>query len=93
MNNTLEVPTIHLNGTAKSVLIEALDDARHAIFNAREALTRTGPNKRDYPGITAGENHERFIRAVAEHSYRYSRLKSVEEELEQIQEAILNQGS
>ena len=42
------VPTLHLNGTSKTSLIDDLCEASHALNVAYDAMKRCGPNGRDY---------------------------------------------
>jgi hypothetical protein len=44
----LIVPTIHLNGSGKAHLTEALQNAADAVRAARDALSETAPHGRDY---------------------------------------------
>lgn len=41
-------PTIHMNGTSRTALLDALLDAGHAVTLAREALMACAPHGRDY---------------------------------------------
>lgn len=80
----LTVPTIHLNGTSKERLIEALCEASGKLNEAYAALKETAPNGRDYyvQGNTA------LINAIAEHSSRLRRIDDVRKELNQLAIAI-----
>ena len=80
----MELPTIHLNGTSKERLIEALCEASQAIELAYQATKQTGPNGRDYytQGAVAMENAER------EHRSRLERLDAVKDELDAMTLAI-----
>lgn len=84
MNCNLTVPTIHLNGTSKDRLSDALCDAYDAINEAMKKLKATAPNGRDYYTQGAGA----LQKAENEHYSRMERLTSVMAELEQIAEAI-----
>ena len=48
MTHNLAVPTIHLNGSNKDRLLEALSNAREALRLALDAMRETAPNGRDY---------------------------------------------
>ena len=81
-------PTCHLNGTAQGVLYEQVTDALAALRGAQEALDHAYPNARDYypqgPGAFEG--------ARAAHASRATRLREIQEELQTIAEAIVDQG-
>lgn len=82
------VPTIHLNGTRKDDLIEALHNAILAVNTAIERVAETAPNGRDYypqgpAAITAAQN---------EHVARLRRLGDVGTELEELAAAIYDGG-
>ena len=76
----MRVPTIHLNGTAKKDLVEALCNAVHAIHEAGKALAQTCPNGRDY----YPQGPDAIYRAIEEHIERMSKLSIVAKELEAI---------
>ena len=78
------VPTIHLNGTAKRDLQEAIATAGAAILKAEEALRGTCPHARDYYVQPVNG----FTRAVEEYVSRKSRLESVYQELVAVFSAI-----
>jgi hypothetical protein len=80
----LAVPTIHLNGTAKSDLLEAYCEAIHALHQAGTAMAKTYPNGRDYypQGATA------LNQAMDQHDDRMNRLRGIIKELEVIAEAV-----
>ena len=80
---TLTPPLINMNGTSASSLMEAYSDAGDAVNKARELLSQTGPNGRDYydrPGAIAT--------AQAEHYARMEKLNNVVVELQAIMEHI-----
>jgi hypothetical protein len=81
---TLTLPTIHLNGTSKEQITEALCDAYSAINDALSKLKQTAPNGRDY----YPQGSEALSNATNEHFSRMQRLTSVMQELEQIAEAL-----
>jgi hypothetical protein len=81
---TVMAPTVHVNGTAREVLLEQNRNAASAVRKAIEALGQAAPNSCDYyPQGPAA------IRAVVEqHVQRVRRLQSVYDELERIAELI-----
>jgi hypothetical protein len=44
----MQLPTIHMNGTSKERLVEALCNASAKLDDAYSALKETAPNGRDY---------------------------------------------
>jgi hypothetical protein len=78
MNATksLTVPTVHLNGTGETGLVEPLRAAYAAIRDALGALNEAAPHGRDYY-LTTGA----YERARDEHLDRVRRLESVGDEL------------
>jgi hypothetical protein len=82
-------PTIHLNGTSKDALFEALSNACAAIREAEKALFETSPNARDYYPQGDGA----YRQASNEYIARLERLGSVRVELYEILEAIEDQGA
>lgn len=85
----MQIPTIHLNGTSKEELVEALCNARAAIDDAITALRKTTPNGRDY--YPQGPKATEW--AVAEHSVRVHKLMEVRDEIEELAVAINEGGS
>lgn len=80
-------PTIHLNGTSAESLIDDLMKAYSAIERATDALRRATPNGRDY----YPQGAEAINVARDEHVSRLRRLRDVQDEIEQIVEAIDHQ--
>ena len=74
----MTLPTIHLNGTSKKNLIQALCQASHALDAAYGALKETSPNGRDY----YPQGPEAFGQAVTEHCSRLSRLDAIKDEID-----------
>ena len=74
----LTLPTVHLNGTSRGVLLESHQDALAAVLRAQDALRQACPNARDYPTPEAAS------RAQDEHYSRVGRLQSVKDELQEI---------
>jgi hypothetical protein len=78
------VPTVHLNGTSREMLVDQLSDAAQAVHAAGRELALATPNGRDfYPQGPAA-----IGRALAEHNDRMLRLQSVARELEEIAQAV-----
>lgn len=80
----LEIPTVHLNGTSKERLLEAIEEAYAKINEAVEALTQTAPNGRDY----YVKGPDALYRATDQHSTRMGHLLQVKKELEELAEGI-----
>ena len=86
---SLELPTIHLNGTSKGTLLGNIQDAYDAVGNAQRFLAETGPNGRDYyRGLKAGADYDRLAKATEEHYSRMAKLASILTELEELAEGI-----
>jgi hypothetical protein len=84
----LLVPTVHLNGTAKSDLIEQLEQAYDALATAQIKLSEAEPNGRDF--YPQGPNV--IIEAVGQHVERLQKIRSVQAEINAILEAVQQQG-
>lgn len=82
----LILPTIHLNGSSAKRLIEQVEEARHTLRQAIEAVQNMDVNDRDYypQGPDAGPA------ARDQHRLRQARLLSVQQELTQIYEYLLD---
>lgn len=78
------IPTIHMNGTSKDALVEALLEAVHALHEAGSALAKTCPNGRDY--YPQGEVAIHV--AMQEHAARMAALRGIIVELETIAKKI-----
>jgi len=80
-------PTVHLNGTGASELLDQVTDAGEAAYELIEALENMAPNGRDYyvQGPSA------LKKAMAEHQDRIKRVVDLRKELEAIAEAIAGQ--
>lgn len=90
---SLEVPTIHLNGTSKKELLQNIDNAFDKLNDAIYALCECAPNGRDYYiGLKAGVTHDRLQQAASEHAKRMSALYLVKSELQYLAEEIHKQG-
>jgi hypothetical protein len=84
----MRIPTVHLNGTSGAELLVQLQYATEALRAAEHALERAAPNGRDYYVQDEGA----FEQARREHGSRVLRLAEVREELEQIAQAVYEQG-
>lgn len=80
------LPTVHLNGTPRDMLVEQLCDAGNAVMEAMHKLGQASPNGRDY--YPQGDAALRL--ALLQHDSRMTRLRSVYQELQAIAEAIAN---
>lgn len=81
----LITPRVHLNGTSKEDLLEALSTASDAIHSAIDAVAATVPNGRDH------YNHpvrHALTKALSQHDSRIERLASVRDEIHTLMEAI-----
>lgn len=84
----LVVPCVHLNGTSKAALVQALTDSYVALATASEALAASAPNARDYYVLDAGA----FERARAQHESRQQRIAEVLAEIVHLSAAVDRQG-
>lgn len=80
----MQLPTIHMNGTSKERLIEALCNASEKLEDAFLALKETAPNGRDY----YPQGPEALARAIEEHSDRCRRLDEIKREIDSLTIAI-----
>jgi len=83
-DTTLQLPAIHLNGTSRESLIEALSDAASALREAIEKTAQTYPNARDYYVLPG----EALRLAEHQHAFRMERLRDVYKELQGLAEGI-----
>lgn len=72
-------PIVHLNGSGRQNLIDALANAYSAIEQAAEALKQTAPNGRDY--YPAGP--EALEAASSQYIRRNRALRDLQEELQE----------
>jgi hypothetical protein len=84
----MTVPTIHLNGTSKARLIDALCNASDALNAAYAALRETAPNGRDY----YPQGPAALPAATNEHLDRLRRLDAIKAEIDALAQAIDQQG-
>lgn len=82
----MKFPTIHLNGTSSSELLETACDALGVLRAAIEAVNATSPNRRDY----YPQGDSAYTDAAREHAGRIAKLWSVLAELEQLAEHIVD---
>lgn len=86
MNDTkknLTLPLLHLNGTAKADLMEALSYATGAVHEAIDKVRLTAPHQRDYYPIPGT-----WARAQSQHTLRMERLLDVLIELNELAQGI-----
>jgi hypothetical protein len=79
------MPTVHLNGTAASDLLEQALDCSGALESALKTLRQNGPNARDY---YVQRPEDAFRRAVAEHEQRISQLTEMLKYYEKLAEHV-----
>lgn len=77
---TIIKPTINLNGTSPTVLLQEHIDAHSALCAAISLVSAAGPNGRDYQTAAAGT----FFIAQSQHAIRLNKLNDVLAELEAI---------
>ena len=77
-------PTLHSNGTSPEMLRRGYEDARLAVGAAIRAMERLEFNARDYYPQGPAAWHQ----ASAEQSQRYSRLLTVQTELEKLENHV-----
>ena len=82
----LIVPCIHMNGTSKQDLSDALEASHDAINEAIEKLRATAPNGRDYYIYDSNA----YGLAADQHYDRMKRLYEVKKELDAIIGGILD---
>ena len=80
----MRVPTIHLNGTSKAVLLVDYQRAADALMDARNAVAACAPNGRDY--YPQGSNA--IVDAMQEHADRARRIAEIRTEIVEIMAAI-----
>jgi hypothetical protein len=80
-------PTLHLGGTSKDALLEALHEAVEALIDTENALGRVHPHGRDYVYVPGS-----YETATLEHQRRVLMIQTVRNEIDTIRENIYNQG-
>lgn len=81
----LVVPTIHLNGSNKQRLLDALQQAATVVAAARESLKGAAPHGRDY---YVQKDERAFVKANTQAIDRMMALEDVENELTAIWQGI-----
>ena len=84
------IPTVHLNGTAGTVLQALNETALCAVEHAIEQLTAAGPHGRDY--YVQGDIDRPFAVAAAQHGARLRVLLDTRNELREIVRGIRRQN-
>ena len=82
----MTLPTIHLNGSNASDMLDGLMEAMVTMRLAISHVGKVGPNGRDYYPQSPGAIHV----AMDEHESRLERLRSVLKELEAIAQHVAN---
>lgn len=82
----LAIPTVHLNGTSRTELLNQLIDAARALKKGQEALAQAAPNGRDYYRI---DDPRIFTMAQKQHAERLAKVGEVINELEAIAVQIM----
>lgn len=75
---TLQLPLIHMNGTSRESLDDAIETAHRAITDAMDALKHCAPNGRDYYPL----GPQALTDAINQHRNRQHQLDEVRRELE-----------
>lgn len=81
---TLQLPTIHLNGTSRDGLVDPLVEAYGKLGDAYDSLKQTAPNGRDY----YPQGPAAFEAARQQHESRLRRVDELRSELEELINAI-----
>jgi len=80
----LITPSIHLNGTAASDLLDGYIKSMNAVREAISVLAENGPNARDYYPQGPGA----FIQATNQHAERLEHLATVLDGLKRLADAV-----
>lgn len=86
---SIQLPTVHMNGTSKAELLDTLGEASEALDAAYRAVKQAGPNGRDYYPLGPGE----MARAVTEHESRLLRIDDLKAEIEALMNGIDDGGA
>ena len=78
--SNLTKPTIHMNGTSASSLLELYADASATVRVAIDDVAKTGPHGRDY----YPQGDEALTKAIEQHRARLQKLEDVLKELEEL---------
>ena len=77
-------PRVHMNGTSRASLLEAIAEASQAVSLAIDAMRNTAPHRRDYYVI----GPEAYPQARDEYATRVIRLHETNDELVALYRAI-----
>jgi len=83
----LVTPTINLNGSDASDLMDALNDAMRSLHDASRALSKCSPHGRDYHM----QGPDAIGHAIRQHVSRMQRLADISKELMTISLCIADQ--
>lgn len=86
----MKIPTVHLNGSGKTLLLAGYHDAHAALRAAIEKMADITPHNRDYYVQTDDANAGRTARA--EHQARMQKLLDVQRDIEALSLAVQEQG-
>ena len=87
-NDTLVIPTVHMNGTGKETLLREYVNAMNAVEKAVEALAQVTVHGRDY----YVQGPDWIHAAMLQRCNQFEKLRAVRDELEMIAVAISEQG-
>jgi hypothetical protein len=76
----MRLPTVHLNGTGREMLVKGYEQAYEAIRETSKALSKIEFNARDY----YVQGPEAWQEAVEEMHARHESLRRIEKEIEEI---------
>jgi predicted exporter len=82
------VPTVHINGTSKDVLLEQLDNAVRKLHSAKDALINAYPHARDFVHQNTVQRRDAHKLAMHEHAERLRTVDQIIGELEEIHRQI-----
>lgn len=87
----IKKPTVHMNGTSKSELMEQLAKAGFSLQAALDALAAAAPNGRDYYTQDGGSGNA-LTDATREHRRRLEDIHGVLVQIQEIHEHVADQG-
>jgi ferredoxin-NADP reductase len=82
MEDAMQKPSIHLNGTSAEALAKGYEDAAQAVWTAVKALEEAAPNGRDY----YPQGPDAMMQATKEHLVRLDSMRKVYDELQDLYE-------
>lgn len=88
-NYGLAIPTVHLNGTSATELLNQLRDAFTAVRQATEKLSKAAPHGRDY---YVQNNDRAYALAREQHEQRVKALVDIANDLEAIAIGVQDQA-